>query len=124
MVNVPGLLLGLKNLPAQHASPLLFLPEVLDPASTCRGVCQLPAGPFLQVEFPFRIVRVGCTPDLLPPQDLDPRRLHESDRVRRTRVIADRAREHPVSVALALEVSPLDPLPALPGMASATPSHQ
>src|SRR5262249_11721397 len=80
--------------------------------------------PLLQVEFPRRIVGVGCTPNLLPPQDLHPRRLHQSDRVRRALAITDRAREHPVAVALVLEVSPLDPLPTLPGMASPTPSHQ
>src|SRR5262245_49695357 len=124
MVNGPGPFFGLKDLPAQHASSLLPLPEIFDPASTCQGVSQLPDRPFLQVEFPLRIVRVGCTPNLLPSQDLDPRCAHEPDRSRRARAITDRARECPVPVALALEVSLLDPLPTLLRMASATPPDQ
>src|SRR5262249_22835270 len=116
VVDVPGLLFGAKDLPAHHAPPLLFLPEVLDPASTCQGMGQLPDRPLLQVEFPLRIIGVGCTPDLLPSQDLDPRCLHQSDRSCRAGTVTDRAREHPVPVALALEVSRLDPLPALLGM--------
>src|SRR4051794_19606093 len=85
---------------------------------------QLPGRPTLQREFPFRIVGVGRTPNLPPPQDLDPRRLHQPDRSRRARAVTDRARERPVPVALSPEVSLLDPLPALLGMASATPPHQ
>src|SRR5262249_38034279 len=78
----------------------------------------------LQVKFPLRIIGVGGTPDLLPSQDLDPRCLHQPDRSCRARAVTDYAREHPVPVALVLEVFPLDPLPALLGMASATPSPQ
>jgi hypothetical protein len=34
MVDVPGFLFDLKDLPAHQAPPLLFLPEILVPAST------------------------------------------------------------------------------------------
>src|SRR5262245_66382042 len=51
VVDVPGLLLGAKDRPAQHAPPPSFLPDVLDPASTCQGMGQLPDRPLLQLEF-------------------------------------------------------------------------
>src|SRR6202042_2572428 len=124
MMDVPGFFFGLKDLPAHHASTPLSLPEILDPASTCQGMRQLPGRSLLQVELPLRIVGVGRTPDLHPPQDLDPGRFHQPDRSRRTGAVTDQPREHPVPVALSLEVSLLDPLPALLGMASATPSPQ
>src|SRR5262249_17462409 len=78
----------------------------------------------LQVEFPLRIVGVGCTPDLHPPLDLDPGRLHQPDRSRRTGAVTDQPREHPVPAVFVLEVSPPDPPPALLGVASATPPPQ
>ena len=34
MVDVPGLLFGMKGLPAHHATSLLLLPEIFDPSST------------------------------------------------------------------------------------------
>src|SRR4051812_24724948 len=49
MVDVPGLFFGAKDLPAHHAPPLLFLPEILEPAST-RGVANLPGGSTGQTE--------------------------------------------------------------------------
>src|SRR5262245_46303116 len=58
MVDVPGLVFRLKPLPAHHASTPLSLPEILDPASACQGMRQLPGRPLLQVEFPLRIVGV------------------------------------------------------------------
>src|SRR5689334_22051099 len=81
MVDVPGLLFRLKEPPAHHASPPLSLPEILDPAPTCQGMRQLPGRPFLRVEFPLRIVGVGRTPDLHPPQDPYTGRFHQPDRV-------------------------------------------
>src|SRR6516162_6944478 len=42
MVDVPGLFFDAKDLPAHHASSLLFLPEIFDPASTRQSVGQLP----------------------------------------------------------------------------------
>jgi hypothetical protein len=55
MMDVPGLFLGLKKSPTHHASTPLSLPEILDPASTCQGVGQLPGRPLLPVEFPAEI---------------------------------------------------------------------
>src|SRR3954449_1295780 len=101
MVDVPGLLFGLKDAPAHHTSPPLSLPEILDPASTRQGMRQLPARPLLQVELPLRIVGVGRTPDLHPAQDLDPGRLHQPDRSCRARAVTEHAREHPGPAALA-----------------------
>ena len=124
MVDVPGLLFGVKRLPAHHATSLLLLPEVFDPSSTRQGVAELPGQPLFQVEFPFRVVGVGGTPNLHPPQDLNSRCAHELDGPDLVRAVTDRAREHPVSVALLLEVFLLDPLPTLPRVASMTPSHQ
>src|SRR3954447_13732403 len=124
MVDVPGLLFGVKSLPAHHATSLLFLPEIFDPSSTRQGVAQLPGQPLFQVEFPLWIVGVGCTPDLRPPQDFDPRGVHELNGPGLTCAITDDAREHPVSVAHLMEVFLLDPLPILLAMASMTPALQ
>ena len=78
-----------------------------------------------QVQFPLRIVGVGCTPDLHPPQDLAPPLLSSTGSARALPcAVTDHAREHPVPAAVSLEVFLLDPLPALLAMASSTPSHQ
>src|SRR5690349_5009821 len=85
---------------------------------------QLPGRPLFQVELPLRIVGVGRTPDLHPPQDPHPGRLHQPDRPRRAGAVTDRPREDPVPALGAREVAPPDPLPAPPGMAPSAPSPQ
>ena len=85
---------------------------------------QLPGQSLFQVQFPLRIVGIGCTANLHPPQDLDSRCVHELDGPSLACAITDCAREHPVSVAHLLEVFLLDPLPTLLSMASVTPSFQ
>src|SRR5271157_3298460 len=77
MVQVPGLLLNLQRLPAHQALTALSLPDIVDPAPPRKSVAHLPGHPLLQVQFPRRIVRVGCTPNLLPPEYLDPGCFHQ-----------------------------------------------
>src|SRR5262249_32998489 len=96
MVDVPGLLFGVKRLPARHAISLLLLPEIGDPSSTRQSVAELPGQPLFQVEFPLRIVGVGGTPNLHPPQDFHSRCAHELDGPDLARAITDCAREYPV----------------------------
>jgi hypothetical protein len=102
----------------------LLFPEIFDPSSTRQSVAELPGQPLLQVEFPLRIVGVGGTPNLHPPQDFDSRCVHELDGSALARAITDCAREHPVSVTHLLKVFLLDPLPTLLRMASMTPPFQ
>ena len=124
MVDVPGLLFDAKGLPAHHATSLLLFPEVLNPSSTRQSVGQLPGQPLFQIQFPLRVVGVGCTPNLHPPQDFDPCCVHQLNWPSLALAITDHAREHPVPAADSLEVFLLDPFPALFAMASTTPSHQ
>src|SRR5262249_11297576 len=113
MMDVPGLLRRLQRLPARHALASLPFPEVLDPAPPRKGMAHLPGQPFLQVRFPRRIVRVGVTPDLPPPQHPDPGRRHQPDRPGLAVAVAQDAGEGPGPMALPLEVTLLDPPPAL-----------
>src|SRR5262249_36824918 len=124
VVDVLGLLFEAKGLPAHHATSLLFPPEILDPSSTRQSVGQLPGRPLFQIEFPLRIVGVGCAWNLHPPQDFDSCCVHQLDRPSLASAITDHTREHPVPTAGSLEIFLLDPFPALLAVASTTPSHQ
>src|SRR5262249_8505482 len=99
----------------------LLLPKVVDPAPSCKGVAQLPGRPFLQVQFPRRVVRVGATPNLHPPERLDPGRFHQPDRPSLALAVSDHPGERPSVVALPLEVFPPDPPPALAAVALPAP---
>src|SRR4051812_39122805 len=81
----------------------------------------LPGSPSLQIRFPRRIIRVGFATNLLPPQHLDCGRFHQPDRPWFAVVVADYSSEHPVVLALTLEVLLPDPLPALLRVAVTAP---
>src|SRR5215831_9594571 len=113
MVQVPGLLVNLQRSPAHQTLTTLSLPEVLDPALSCKSMAHLPGHPFFQVQFPRRIVRLGYAPNLLPAKDPDARCFHQPDRPGFAFLVADHSGEYPVAVARTLEVFLPDPSPGL-----------
>src|SRR5262249_22609703 len=80
MMDVPRFLAGSQRLATSHTTPLLALPEILDPPSTRKGSFQLPVQPFFQVKFPRWIVRIGCAPDLHEAAHRHPACFHQGDR--------------------------------------------
>src|SRR5205823_5713187 len=121
MVDLTVFLRYPQRLTADHASSLLFLPEVFDPTATCQRLGQLPTQPCFQVPFPLRIVGIDGAADLHVTNDLHLRRGHQLDGPALALVVAQRAGEDPVARTVGREIGLPDPSPPLPRVSSPAP---
>jgi hypothetical protein len=122
MVDLAVFLCDSPRLAADHASSLLFLPEIFDPTAACQRLGQLPAQPCFQVRFPPPIVAIDAAANLHLTNDPHLRCRHRLNRPALAFLVSQRAGEDPVAVTLSLEVFLLDPLPALVPMPSPAPA--
>ena len=68
----------LRNLAAaKRAEATLLLPEIEQPPLSFQVVYHLYVKPFFKVRFPFRIIRIGFTPNFDMPSDGDAFRFHQ-----------------------------------------------
>src|SRR5438874_1383432 len=102
MVDVPFFLLA-QLLPAYPTASLLLLVQPRYLPASFQARLHLLVQTFLEVAFPFRVIRVGFAPDLNMPSDAHLACLQQADRPRPPFAVLERAGEHPVAASYPLE---------------------
>lgn len=112
----------LQLLAADEAFAFLLQPKFQPTLITLYLLYHLTLSAFFKVEFPLRVIRVGCTFDLDVSSQACLARLVQTNRTDFARSIQDCATEHLTSTFRAGEVLPLHPRDGLLAVAATRPS--